>query len=200
MRTFLRWLEENHGRKIPKILWITGMGSTGTSPRQLASMGYDVKSVGTTTNRYAAYLGRFSRYQPISLFSGHVSSVIKSHLDMNVKKHDEEMMGSNFKPDVVVGTSQGGAIAMQIAKQYPNAKFVLGAPAWKIFGANPMNLPPDTIIIHGKNDILVPIDDSIELADKYGYDLEIYDFKHQIPLAVIKQAVDKQLDNLSFTS
>lgn len=194
MRTFLRWLEENHGRKIPKILWITGMGSTGTSPRQLASMGYDVKFVGTTTNRYAAYLGRFSRYQPISLFSGHVSSVIKSHLDMNVKKHDEEMMVSNFKPDVVIGTSQGGAIAMQIAKQYPNAKFVLVAPAWKIFGANPANLPSDTIIIHGRKDIIVPIEDSLELAKKYGLNIKIYDFKHQIPLSVIKQFVDEQLN------
>lgn len=196
MKTFSKWLEDLQ-EKIPKVLWITGMGSTGEPPRQLAQLGYDVKAIGTTTNRYAAYLGRFKRYQPLSSILGHSGGpIVRSHLKTNVEKHDDEMMESDFIPDIVVGTSQGGAIAMQVAKRYPNAKFVLGAPAWKIFGANPSNLPEDTIIIHGSQDIIVPVADSKELANKYGFELRVFNFKHQIPIQYIRTAIDDQLAKL----
>lgn len=191
---FKMWIENVETKLNPKVLWITGMGSTGLAPKQLASMGYEVKSIGTTTNRYAAYLGRFKRYPSISrIFGGSADRIVDDHLKKNVEKHDREIAEEPFVPDVVVGTSQGGAVAIQVAGQYPEAKFVLGAPAWKIFNANPSRLPQDTIIIHGNRDFTVPLEDSKHVSDKFNFNLRVYDMGHTIPLEFIKNAVDDQL-------
>jgi hypothetical protein len=68
MQNFYEWLKNRKRRFVeeqivpPEGAWITGMGSTGTGARELAAMGYDVKQVGTTTNRYAAYLGWLNQF------------------------------------------------------------------------------------------------------------------------------------------
>lgn len=195
---FSEWLTlyENEAEAAPKILWITGMGSTGQGPKWLAAQGYDVEHIGTTTNRYAAYLGRFKRYPLVGpVIGGMANKFGQSHLAANAQKHDKEKIGF-FQPDVVVGTSQGGAIAMQVAHKYPQAKFVLVAPAWRIFGANPENLPSDTIIIQGKRDIQVPAIDSKMLGDKYGFRVVFTNDAHHISPDVIKQYVDTQLQHV----
>ncbi|MSP09966.1 MAG: NUDIX domain-containing protein [Flavobacteriaceae bacterium] len=196
---FAEWIEsqENDIQNPPKVLWITGMGSTGFGPKQLALQGYEVKHIGTTTNRYAAYLGRFKRFPMMgSLFGGHADRLGKSHLAVNAQKHDMEK-DQDFQPDVVVGSSQGGAVTMEIAHQYPKAKFVLIAPAWKIFGADPSHLPADTIIVHGKKDIQVPPVDSQILQKKFGFKVLLNNFGHTVPFQFIKQAIDMQLPHRS---
>lgn len=206
MHNFYSWLKNKRIQFVetqyvaPKVLWITGMGSTGVGARELASMGYEVKQVGTTTNRYAAYLGWLNQFQPMhSFFGKSVKDLGQTHLQKNVSKHDAEMKDSDFVPDVVVGTSQGGALVMQVAHNYPHSKFVLGAPAWNIFGANPSSLPRDTIIIHGMKDKQVLPRDSFALKDRFGYELRTYDFGHTIPTDVIKDAVDTQLKRMGIT-
>jgi hypothetical protein len=187
---FKNWLEDKE--RPPRVLWITGMNSSGSKPKKLAMMGYDVKSVGTTTNYFVAYLGRFKRYHPFTLLKSTADKWGVQHVKKNLDKHHEE--AKNFTPDVIIGTSQGGAIAMRLGIRFPKAKFVLGAPAWKIFNAKPGDLPRDTIIIHGKKDIIVPLEDSTELADKYGYKLRVYNFGHyDVPFGVLKSAIDEQL-------
>lgn len=198
MRTFYEWIEsqdliESFVQDAPKVLWITGMGSKGMGPKTLAAQGYEVKHIGTTTNRYAAYLGRFKRFPLVgSLLGGTADRLGKAHLAANAQKHDVERP-QDFQPDVVVGSSQGGAVTMQVAHQYPKAKFVLVAPAWRIFGSDPASLPKDTIIIHGKKDIQVPPVDSLMLQKKFGFRVLFNNFGHTIPLEFIKQAIDMQL-------
>lgn len=196
MKNFYDWME-NIGQDAPKVLWITGMGSKGLAPKMLAAQGYDVKHIGTTTNRYAAYLGRIKRFPVVnSLFGNTADRLGQTHLAANAQKHDAEKQ-QDFIPDVVVGSSQGGAVTMQVASQYPHAKFVLVAPAWRIFGADPSHLPLDTIILHGKRDIQVPPIDSEMLHKKFGFKVLFNNAGHTVPLQYIKQAIDMQLAHRS---
>ena len=182
----------------PKVLWITGMASTGDGPKFLNNMGYDCKAISTLTSRKAAYIGRFERYAWAKMFLQKKAEKLgKAHMAANVEKHNKEI--DEFEPDVIVGTSQGGAVVMEIIDQHPNAKVVLGNPAWKIFHADPSKLPHDTIVIAGKKDWTVPYDDSVELAEKYGLELISFDGGHSVPWAEIVKQVNRQLVRLGIT-
>ena len=63
-------------------------------------------------------------------------------------------------PDVVVGSSRGGAVAVNI--DTGGVPLVLIAPAWKRCGTATM-VKPAVTILHSANDELIPIDDSREL-------------------------------------
>ena len=65
-------------------------------------------------------------------------------------------------PDVVVGSSRGGAVAMNI--QVGDTPVVLLCPAWKTFGAA-TTVKPNTVILHSKADEVVPFADSVELVE-----------------------------------
>lgn len=69
-----------------------------------------------------------------------------------------------FAPDVVVGSSRGGAVAMMSNRLIP---MILVAPAWKKY------CPWGTIagsatVIHSPGDEIVEFGDSIELAHAFG--------------------------------
>jgi alpha-beta hydrolase superfamily lysophospholipase len=68
-------------------------------------------------------------------------------------------------PDVIVGSSRGGAVAMNLeSKDMP---LVLLCPAWKKWGsAN--KVKPNTTILHSKQDDVVPFQDSEELIANSG--------------------------------
>ncbi len=69
------------------------------------------------------------------------------------------------KPPVVVGSSRGGAVAMNINSG--SAKLVLLCPAWKKWGtARTVKL--GTVNLHSRADDLIPFADSEELAQKRG--------------------------------
>jgi hypothetical protein len=61
------------------------------------------------------------------------------------------------KPDVVVGSSMGGAVAMNLRSG--NTPQVLVAPAWRVFGVIPFGraqtVKPATVIVQGDGDWLV---------------------------------------------
>lgn len=65
------------------------------------------------------------------------------------------------RPDVVVGSSRGGAVAMNINSG--NTPLVLLCPAWKTWGAA-AKVKPGTTILHSKADEVVPFSHSDELA------------------------------------
>jgi hypothetical protein len=69
------------------------------------------------------------------------------------------------KPQVVVGSSRGGAVAMNISSG--DAKLVLLCPAWKKWGTA-RTVKPDTVILHSRADNVVPFADSEELARTSG--------------------------------
>lgn len=65
------------------------------------------------------------------------------------------------QPDVIVGSSRGGAVAMNL----PNAiaPLVLLCPAWKHFGTA-QTVRPGAVILHSRADEVVPFADSEELV------------------------------------
>jgi hypothetical protein len=69
------------------------------------------------------------------------------------------------QPQVVVGSSRGGAVAMNIKSG--EAKLVLLCPAWKKFGTA-KTVKPDTVILHSRADDVTPFADSEELAKNSG--------------------------------
>jgi alpha-beta hydrolase superfamily lysophospholipase len=69
------------------------------------------------------------------------------------------------QPDVVVGSSRGGAVAMNIDSG--NTPLVLLCPAWKTWGTA-TTVKPQTTILHSKADESVPFGDSVELVRNSG--------------------------------
>jgi hypothetical protein len=67
-------------------------------------------------------------------------------------------------PDVIVGSSRGGAVAMQIAAD-SSAPLVLLAPAWRNCRVEPA-VRRDSRVLHGIKDDVVPLADSIELEQR----------------------------------
>ena len=69
------------------------------------------------------------------------------------------------QPQVIVGSSRGGAVAMNI--ESGPARLVLLCPAWKKYG-NAKSVKPSTVILHSRADDLVPFADSEELIKTSG--------------------------------
>ena len=63
-------------------------------------------------------------------------------------------------PNVVVGSSRGGAVAMTL--QVGDTRLVLMCPAWKKFGSV-RSVKPGTVILHSRADDVVAFSDSEEL-------------------------------------
>jgi hypothetical protein len=69
------------------------------------------------------------------------------------------------RPQVVVGSSRGGAVAMSIDSG--GARLVLLCPAWKKYGMA-KSVKPGTVILHSRADDVVPFADSEELVRNSG--------------------------------
>jgi alpha-beta hydrolase superfamily lysophospholipase len=69
------------------------------------------------------------------------------------------------RPQVVVGSSRGGAVAMNLNSG--DARLVLLCPAWKRHGAA-TTVKPGTVILHSRLDDVVPFADSEELVRNSG--------------------------------
>ena len=70
-----------------------------------------------------------------------------------------------YQPQVVVGSSRGGAVAMNINNS--DARLVLLCPAWKKYG-KARAVKPGTMILHSRADDVVPFADSEELVMNSG--------------------------------
>lgn len=68
-------------------------------------------------------------------------------------------------PDVVVGSSRGGAVALNI--NGGDTPLVLLCPAWKTWG-NGTACKPNTVILHSRKDDVIPFADSEELVANSG--------------------------------
>ena len=69
------------------------------------------------------------------------------------------------RPDVVVGSSRGGAVAMNI--ESGATPLVLLCPAWKRWGTA-TKVKPGTVILHSRADDVIPFSDSEELVRNSG--------------------------------
>lgn len=93
---------------------------------------------------------------------------------INPKLDDEDFDGAlrtaqaafdMHHPDVIVGSSRGGAVAMNV--QAGDTPRVLLCPAWKKWGAV-KTVMSGTIILHSRDDEVIPYEHSVELADASG--------------------------------
>jgi alpha-beta hydrolase superfamily lysophospholipase len=98
-------------------------------------------------------------------------------------------------PDVVVGSSRGGAVAMNVDAK--GAALVLLCPAWKKWGTA-TTVKPGTVILHSETDDVVPIVHSRELVARSGLPvtaLVIVGNDHRLaepePLAALVVAVER---------
>lgn len=93
------------------------------------------------------------------------------------------------QPSVVVGSSRGGAVAMNIRSG--DAKLVLLCPAWRKWGAVE-SVRPDTMILHSRADDVIPFTDSEALAQLSGARLIEVGSDHRLadpePLAAMLKA------------
>lgn len=90
------------------------------------------------------------------------------------------------QPRVVVGSSRGGAVAMNIDSG--DAKLVLLCPAWKNWGTM-TTVRPSAVILHSRADDVIPFADSEELARNSGAKLLEVGTDHRLadpePLSVM---------------
>jgi hypothetical protein len=79
--------------------------------------------------------------------------------------HTAQAEYDQHQPDVVIGSSRGGAVALNINAQ--NTPLVLLCPAWKNWGTV-RTLKPNTVILHSRQDDVIPFADSEELVASSG--------------------------------
>lgn len=98
------------------------------------------------------------------------------------------------RPDVVVGSSRGGAVAMNLRND--TAPLVLLCPAWKKWGAA-KTVKPGTAILHSRGDDVIPFEASLELVRASGLPEEALvevGSDHRLadpePLAALARAVE----------
>jgi hypothetical protein len=73
------------------------------------------------------------------------------------------------RPDVIVGSSRGGAVAMNL--QSGTVPMVLLCPAWKRWGSID-TVRSNTLILHSREDEVIPFADSEELVNRSELDLD----------------------------
>ena len=93
-------------------------------------------------------------------------------------------------PDVVVGSSRGGAIAINIDTR--GAPRVLIAPAWNMFGSE-NSVSSNTTILHCKEDRVVPYEDSVDIAARTGSKLICVGRSHRMSDSEALEALVDQL-------
>ena len=82
------------------------------------------------------------------------------HEDFQAALMTAQKAFDQHQPDVVVGSSRGGAVAVNINSGA--ARLVLICPAWKKWGTA-KSVKPGTLILHSRADDVVPFADSVEL-------------------------------------
>jgi hypothetical protein len=87
------------------------------------------------------------------------------HEDFQAALKTAQAAFDKHQPDVVVGSSRGGAVAINL--KTGSAWLVLICPAWKKWGTV-KTVKPGTVILHSRADDVVPFQDSLELMSMSG--------------------------------
>jgi hypothetical protein len=82
----------------------------------------------------------------------------RDDFDLSAQLAQEEI--DMESPDLVIGSSRGGAVAMSL--DLKGARLILIAPAWKGFDV-PGQVPPGTKILHCTSDDIVHYEDSEQI-------------------------------------
>lgn len=145
-----------------KILFLHGLwGQNSSKPFFLKSLGFNVE------------------FPILSDWS------FSSSIDVAQKSFDD------FKPDLVVGSSRGGAVAMNMNTL--ETPLVLLAPAWPYFGKS-KECKSNSIIIHSQNDEIISIDNSIDLAKRSNCKLLIAGENHRLNCKESRKTLEKSIN------
>lgn len=90
--------------------------------------------------------------------------------DFNAAVHTAQAEFDLHQPDVIVGSSRGGAVAMNIVSG--ETPLVLLCPAWKNWGTA-RTLKANSVILHSRDDEVIPFSDSEELIANSGLPSEM---------------------------
>ena len=85
--------------------------------------------------------------------------------DFAAAMHTAQHAFDQHQPDVVVGSSRGGAVALNIDSS--TKPLVLLCPAWKNWGSAD-RLKANSVILHSRLDDVIPFEDSEELVARSG--------------------------------
>ena len=115
------------------------------------------------------------------------------HEDMAEAVRIAQAEFDKHRPQVVVGSSRGGAVAMNINSGL--AKLVLLCPAWRKYGTT-KTTKHDTVILRSRADDVIPFADSEDLAKKSGATLIAVGSDHWLadpePLTAMLRACEVQ--------
>ncbi|MGI9474326.1 MAG: alpha/beta fold hydrolase [Rubripirellula sp.] len=93
---------------------------------------------------------------------GHeVANPALDHNDFDRALATSQSTFDRFEPQVIVGSSRGAALAMNL--DAGNTPLVLLCPAWKKWG-RATNVPLSTYVLHSRQDEVIPYHDSDELV------------------------------------
>lgn len=85
--------------------------------------------------------------------------------DFDVAIRTAQAAYDKHHPDVIVGSSRGGAVALNINSN--DTPLVLLCPAWKNWGTV-KTLKPNSVILHSRKDDVIPFADSEEIIASSG--------------------------------
>jgi len=100
--------------------------------------------------------------------------------DFETARRIAQQAFDDYLPHVVVGSSRGGAIAMNI--NTGDAGIVLLCPAWKKYGSA-KSVKAGAVILHSQQDETVPYSDSEELVRRSGPRASLIEAGHDHRLA-----------------
>jgi alpha-beta hydrolase superfamily lysophospholipase len=87
------------------------------------------------------------------------------HEDFEAALMTAQAAFDQHRPNVVVGSSRGGAVAVNLDSG--SARLVLICPAWKKWGSA-KTVKAGTQVLHSRADEVVPFEDSVDLISKSG--------------------------------
>jgi hypothetical protein len=95
-----------------------------------------------------------------------------------------------FKPDVIVGSSRGGAVAMGFDSG--PTPLILLASAWRRWG-KAKSVKKNCVIIHSPHDEVVPFEDSVKLCEASGVRLIAAGVDHRLNCAEARKVLEGAL-------
>jgi len=105
------------------------------------------------------------------------------HEDFEVALQAAQQAFDRHQPELVVGSSRGGAVGMNLRPH--DVRLVLLCPAWKTWGTA-SSVKPGTVILHSRADEVIPFEHTVELTTN-----------SQLPVAaLIEVGRDHRLANL----
>jgi len=105
-------------------------------------------------------------------------------------------------PLILVGSSMGGHVATAAAAELKAAGLFVLAPAYYMQGYEDLTPPPPDLpicIVHGWNDDIVPVENSIRFAARCGATLHLVDGDHRLTANIeeIKQYLEQFIKQLA---